>query len=199
MKRIIVIAVAILVAATTYGQSSHRFTQVYSINWQASLPLGETSNFIPSMCFNGADFNFAFFVTDNISLGFDVAWGYNQKLVPAHVYNISDNAAVYAAMYKTTQQIPMKAQFKYFFNPSDMVKVYAGAGLGATNYVEYTQIQEYQFSNPSWGFLMSPEVGVLIPFGKYSPWGANLTAGYNWATNKAQNLYFNVGIYFSVF
>jgi hypothetical protein len=46
---------------------------------------------------------------------------------------------------------------------------------------------------------MSPEVGVYIPFGKHAPWGANVVAGYNWATNNAQNLYFNVGLYFSVF
>lgn len=199
MKRIITLAAALLVAATTFAQSHHRYTQVYSFNWQTTLPLGQSAEFIPNMGFNGANFNFAFFLTDNIAIGTDFSWAYNQRSIPADIYNIGDNCAVYAALYKTTQTIPMKAQFKYLFNPDSFVKVYASAGLGATNYVEYTQIQEYQFSNSSWGFLMSPEVGMYVPFGKHSNWGANVVAGYNWATNQAQNLYFNLGIFFSVF
>lgn len=199
MKKIYTIAIALLVAAVSFAQTGHRYSQVYSFSWQSSLPLGEQAEFIPSMGLNGANFNFGFFVTDNIAVGADFSWSYNQKSVSPEVYNVGDNCAIYAALYKTTQTIPMKAQFKYLFNPTSFVKVYASAGLGATSYIEYTQIQEYQFSNSSWGFLMSPEVGVYIPFGEHSPWGANVVAGYNWATNKAQNLYFNVGIFFSVF
>ena len=199
MKKIYTIAIALLVAATSFAQSGHRYSQVYSFNWQSSVPLGKPAEFIPSMGFNGANFNFGFFVTDNIAIGADFSWGYNQQTVDPEVYNIGDNCAVYAALYKTTQNIPMKAQFKYLFNPTGFVKVYAAAGLGATSYTEYIQIQEYQFSDSSWGFLMSPEVGIYVPFGKQSHWGANVAAGYNWATNKAQNLYFNVGLFFSVF
>jgi hypothetical protein len=198
MKKIFITAIALLVAVSSFAQG-HRYSQVYSFSWQTSLPLGKPAEFIPSVGFNGANFNFGFFVTDNIAIGADFSWGYNQKQVAPEVYYIGNNAAVYAALYKTTQTIPMKAQFKYLFNPDGFVKVYAAAGLGATSYAEYTQIQEYQFSDSSWGFLMSPEVGIYIPFGKDSQWGANLTAGYNWATNKAQNLYMNLGIIFSVF
>ncbi|MBO7763470.1 MAG: hypothetical protein J6S16_00870 [Bacteroidales bacterium] len=199
MKKILITVVAVLVASVSFAQTNHRFSQVYSFGWQSSVPLGAQADFISRAGFNGADFNFGFFVTDNIAVGADFAWGYNHKSVPAEIYQVSENCAVYAALYKTTQTIPMKAQFKYLFNPEGFVKVYAAAGLGATSYVEYTQIQEYEFSNSSWGFLMSPEVGVYIPFGKHAPWGANVVAGYNWATNNAQNLYFNVGLYFSVF
>lgn len=199
MKKIITLAIAILVAATSFAQSSHRYTQVYSFNWQSSLPVGESAAFIPNMCLNGADFNFTYFVTDHIGVGVDFAWNLNSKQTPPQVYPINDNAAIYAAVYKTVQNIPMKTQFKYLFNPYSFVKVYASAGLGATSYVVNTQIQEYQFSDSSWGFLMSPEVGILVPFGKDVHWGANAAVGYNWATNKAQNLYFNLGIFFSVF
>jgi hypothetical protein len=111
---------------------------------------------------------------------------------------VSENCAVYAALYKTTQTIPMKAQFKYLFNPEGFVKVYAAAGLGATSYVEYTQIQEYEFSNSSWGFLMSPEVGVYIPFGKHAPWGANVVAGYNWRQTMPR-IYILMLVYISLY
>jgi hypothetical protein len=61
----------------------------------------------------------------------------------------------------------------------------------------------------NWGFLAAPEVGMLIPFGAYSPFGANVTAGYNFSTNKStfgnidiknrQSLYFNVGLYVAIY
>jgi hypothetical protein len=56
---------------------------------------------------------------------------------------------------------------------------------------------------------MSPEIGVLIPFGYDKNWGANITAGYNWSTNQStvggikvddrQSFYFNVGLYLAIF
>lgn len=182
------------------AQNRHYYTQIYSLNYQPTLPLGNSADFISGVSFNGANFNFGYFITDNISAGIDFSWGYNQKCVPAQEYYVGNVAAFYAAAYKTTQTLPIKFQTKYFFNPNSSVRFYAGVGIGATHYLEYIQIQDYQFTNQySWGFLMSPEVGMLIPFGADSPLGANLIVGYNWATNKAQNLYCNVGIYFSVF
>ena len=41
MKKIYTIAIALLVAATSFAQSGHRYSQVYSFNWQSSVPLGK--------------------------------------------------------------------------------------------------------------------------------------------------------------
>lgn len=212
MKRFLTIIAALLVASASFGQvygdddsnvhfksATHVFRQVYSINWQSSLPTGSSSDFISRMGFNGIDFNFNFFINDYIGVGADISWDYNQKSVPPAAYYPTENFGIYAALYKTVQSFPIKAQVKYIINPEGFVKVYLAAGIGATSYTEATQIQDYEIWNSSWGFLMSPEAGVLIPFGRNASWGANITAGYNWATNKAQNLYFNVGLFFAVF
>lgn len=203
---------ALLIASASFGQvygdddsnvhfksPTHIFRQVYSLNWQMALPTGNCSDFISKIGMNGMNFNFTFFFNDYLGVGADFSWDFNQLKVPAKPYFPSENFAIYAAQYKTIESFPLKAQLKYIINPTGFVKVYLAAGLGATSYTEATQIQDYQIWNSTWGFLMSPEVGALIPFGRNASWGANITAGYNWATNNAQNMYFNVGLFFAVF
>lgn len=212
MKKIFTVLAALMITTASFAQiygdddsnvhfksPTHIYRQIYSINWQAALPVGSSSDFLSKMSFNGMNVNFAFFINDYIAVGADFSWNYNQKLLPPTAYYLTENIGFYASLYKTTQCFPLKAQFKYIINPEGFAKVYLAAGLGATSYTEATQIQDYQVWNSSWGFLMSPEVGVLIPFGKNAPWGANITAGYNWATNHAQNVYFNVGLFFAVY
>ena len=96
MKKIYTIAIALLVAATSFAQTGHRYSQVYSFNWQTSLPLGEQAEFIPSMGLNGANFNFGFFVTDNIAVGADFSWSYNQKSVSPDILS-QDSAKIFTS------------------------------------------------------------------------------------------------------
>jgi len=37
-----------------------------------------------------------------------------------------------------------------------------------------------------WDFSLTPEVGVLAKFGKYSNWGGLLAFNYKWTTNKVE-------------
>ncbi len=180
-------------------RQGHSFSQVYTLNWQNTIPLGYTADIVPSYCLNGINFNFTFFINPYIGVGADLSWAYNDIVIPAQEYHPSNNTAIYASGYNTTQTIPLKAQFKYMVNPYSAVKFYVGAGVGATSLLYCKQLQDFQVWDNSWGFLASPELGILVPFGKHSNWGVNLTAGYNWATNKAQNVYFNLGIFFGTF
>ena len=82
-------------------------------------------------------------------------------------------------------------------------------GLGALCAGQHIVIQDFDAWDNNWGFLMSPEVGMLIPFGYDNNWGANISAGYNWSTNKStlgnikvddrQSFYFNIGLYLALF
>ena len=93
--------------------------------------------------------------------------------------------------------------------PNNFIKPYAGLGIGALSAGQHIVIQDFDAWDNNWGFLMSPEIGVLIPFGYDNNWGANITAGYNWSTNQStvggikvddrQSFYFNVGLYLAIF
>lgn len=205
MNRKTILTITALLAATSlicHGQIAgfrNGYRQVYTINWQSYLPLGTTNEFLSRYSLEGLDLSFAYFFTEHIGAGIDISWNCNGKAFDPQVYYPDPNTAVYAGIFKYTEIIPIKAQFKYMINPESFVKIYASAGIGALKYGYQTQIQEYSIGNNSWGFLANPEIGILIPFGKSAPWGLNIAAGYNWATNKFQNLYFNAGIFLAVF
>ncbi len=214
MKKIFCIALLVLLyVGTSFGQTQndefadynpkfkarHSYEQIYSFNWQTYLPIGSTSDYISTFSLEGFNFNFAYFFTSNIGVGVDFGWSYNKEFVPRAVYRPDENTAIAAAINKYTDIFPIKVQFKYLINPKSAVKVYASAGIGGLRYGEETHVQDISISQHSWGFLLSPEVGAIVPFGKDSIWGLNVNAGLNWATNNFFNLYFNLGLYIGIY
>ena len=212
MKRIfLILAISLVCAGLANAQGyGNDMKQIYSINYQVNVPVGSSRNFVSNMNFEGININWAYFVTGNVAVGLDLGYNnYHQKF-SQRVYKPNENTAINAAQYRYTQTFPIKAQVKYFFNPYNMmVKPYAGLGIGALSAGQHIVIQDFDAWNNNWGFLLSPEVGVLIPFGVGSDWGANITAGYNWSTNKStlggikidnrQSFYFNIGLYLAKF
>lgn len=195
-----------MAGAQSYGSN---MKQIYSMNWQVNIPVGSSRDFVSNANFEGIDINWAYFVTDNLAVGLDLGYNnYHQKF-SQRIYRPNENTAINAAQYRYTQTFPIKAQVKYFFTPNNFVKAYAGLGVGALCAGQHIVIQDFDAWDNNWGFLMSPEVGVLIPFGYDNNWGANITAGYNWSTNKStlgnikiddrQSFYFNVGLYLALF
>lgn len=213
MKKILLIlAIAFssvnLLKAQGYGYDSY-MKQIYSINYQMSLPLGDSKDFISKMSFEGVNINWAYFVTHNLTVGLDLTYNNYSEKFSQRVYRPNDYTAMNAAQYRYTQAFPIKAQVKYFFNPDGFVKGYAGLGIGAMSAGEHIIIQDIDAWNNSWGFLLAPEVGAMIPFGESANYGANITCGYNWSTNKSTfgnidinnrgSLYFNVGFYVAIY
>ena len=211
MKRILLImAICIGCAGIANAQSyGNDMKQVYSFNYQVNVPAGSSTNFISKMNFEGFNMNWAYFINTNIAFGLDIGYSnYHQKF-GQKVYRPNANTAINAAQYRYTQVFPIKAQAKYFFTPNYPVKMYAGLGVGALSAGQHIIIQDFDAWNNNWGFLLSPEIGVLIPFGQENTWGANITAGYNWSTNKSslgdikidnmQSFYMNIGLYMALF
>ncbi len=211
MKRIfLILAISLTCAGLAKGQSyGYDMKQIYSINYQVNVPVGSSRDFISKTNFEGININWAYFVTNNIAVGLDLGYNNYHQKVSQRVYRPNANTAINAAQYRYTQTFPLKAQVKYFFTPYNMVKAYAGLGVGALSAGQHIVIQDFDAWNNNWGFLLSPEVGVLIPFGVDNTWGANITAGYNWSTNKStlgnikiddrQSFYLNVGLYLAIF
>lgn len=195
-----------IASAQSYGND---MKQIYSINWQANVPVGSSKDFVSKAAFEGVNINWAYFVTGNLAVGLDLGYNNYHEKFSQRVYRPDENTAINAAQYRYTQTFPLKAQVKYFFTPNNLVKAYAGLGIGALSAGQHIVIQDFDAWDNNWGFLMSPEVGVLIPFGYDNNWGANITAGYNWSTNKStlgnikvddrQSFYFNIGLYLAIF
>ena len=212
MKKILfVLAISLCCAGVARAQYwGNGMKQIYSLNYQMSVPVGGSRDFIPNMSFEGININWAYFVTDNISVGLDLSYNNYTHKVGQKIYRPNANTAINAAQYRYTQSIPIKVQAKYFMAPfGPGLQAYTGLGIGALSAGEHIIIQDIDVWDNNWGFLLSPEIGILIPFGADNYWGANITAGYNWSTNKAdiggirfdnrQSFYMNIGLYMALF
>lgn len=214
MKRILfILAISLCCAGVARAQYyGNDIRQIYSINWQPNIPVGDSRDFVSKMSFEGINVNWAYFVTDNIAVGFDLSYNNYHEKVGQKIYMPDANTAVNAAQYRYTQAFPIKVQGKYFFNQFGTVMPYAGLGIGALSAGQHIVIQDIDVWDNNWGFLLSPEIGVLVPIGIAGDtgiWGANITAGYNWSTNKSdvgkikadnrQSFYFNIGLYLALF
>jgi outer membrane protein W len=211
MKRILLImAVCLSCAGMAKAQSyGNEMRQIYSINWQSNVPVGSSRDFISNATVEGMNINWAYFVTPNLAVGLDIGYNNYHEKFSQRVYRPNENTAINAAQYRYTQVFPIKAQAKWFFMPNNFIKPYAGLGIGALSAGQHIVIQDFDAWDNNWGFLMSPEIGVLIPFGYDKNWGANITAGYNWSTNQStvggikvddrHSFYFNVGLYLAIF
>ena len=212
MKKILfILAISLCCAGVARAQYyGNGMKQTYSISYQTNVPIGGTRDFIPNMSFEGININWAYFVTDNVTVGLDLSYNNYTHKVGQKVYRPDANTAINAAQYRYTQVFPIKVQAKYFMAPfGPGLQAYTGLGIGALSAGEHIIIQDIDVWDNNWGFLLSPEIGVLIPFGADNYWGANITAGYNWSTNKAsiggikfnnrQSFYMNIGLYMALF
>ena len=209
-KMLFILAITLCCAgaarAQYYGNS---IKQIYTLNYQTNIPVGSSRDFVSKMSWEGINVNWAYFVTDNITVGLDLSYNNFHEKVGQKIYRPNANTAINAAQYRYTQTFPIKAQVKYFFSQDRYIKGYAGLGLGALSAGQHIVVQDLGEWHNNWGFLVSPEVGMLIPFGADSPFGANVAAGYNFSTNKSkfagldmknrQSLYFNVGLYVAIY
>lgn len=214
MKKLILLSAIILSCAglanaQSYSYGGNDMKQIYSINYQMNVPLGSSKNFVSNASFEGVNINWAYFVTREIAVGLDLSYNNYHEKIGQKIYRPNENMAVNAAQFRYTQAFPIKAQVKYFFSQDRYIKGYAGLGLGALSAGQHIVVQDLGEWNNNWGFLVSPEVGMLIPFGADSPFGANISAGYNFSTNKStfgnidikdrQSIYFNVGLYVAIY
>lgn len=214
MKKLILLSAIILSCAglanaQSYSYGGNDMKQIYSINYQMNVPMGSSKDFVSKASFEGVNINWAYFVTENIAVGLDLSYNNYHESIGQKIYRPNENMAINVAQYRYTQAFPIKAQVKYFFSQNRYIKGYAGLGLGALSAGQHIVVQDLGDWDNNWGFLVSPEVGMLIPFGADSPFGANITAGYNFSTNKStfgsidinnrQSLYFNVGLYVAIY
>ena len=150
MKKIILLSAIILSCvgvsrAQTYGNygySNNYMRQIFSVNYQIAIPLGDSKDFVSRTSFEGVNINWEYFVTHNLTVGVNLGYNNYNKKVPQQVYRPNDYEAVNAAQYRYTQVFPLKAQIKCYFTPDNFIKAYAGVGIGALSAGNHMIIQD---------------------------------------------------------
>ena len=187
-KTYIAIVAALLLAVTVHAQeqaaSGYSPTSLYTLSWSLSVPLGSFNNFINNVSPAGGNFAGRYLLKKGFAVGFEFGWNNYYKKYPRNTYYGPDGLAITGIHYTYALLVPWKVGAYYYFLPSGIADPYVGLSLGGDYMEEHIMTQEYDIYNTQWGFTMSPEVGVLIKFGKYSHWGANISAQYWFNTNS---------------
>jgi hypothetical protein len=157
----------------------------YTFSWNVTFPMGDFHKWVSEPSAAGFDFGGRYMLPKNLMAGFNLGWMRVAKIYEHETYTIPDQGiAITAKNYRFTWMTPFQGFVGYNFIPEKLVSPYAGLGIGGDYMEHHLLIQEYDIYETYWDFSLTPEVGALVKFGPYSPWGALVAFNYKWTTNK---------------
>lgn len=202
------IKVIILILAGSLGVHSamaqSRPPLSFQLNYSITQPFGSLSDYADNTSFRGWNAGFQYALNDRFSLGAKIGFADFYERIPRAVYP-GKGEDISAVQTHTLQTIPIMASAQYAFaGPDARVIPYAGlaAGMANMNYEKFWG--EFVEKHNKWAFQVSPELGVNVPFGKYSPVMLNANVQYNYAAYKYNeisnfnSLQANVGLKFHI-
>ena len=171
---------AVLLAGTILpAKSQVSLDAYYNVDWQFNIP---SNKFVDKSSGWGMNFDAGWYVTPDIAIGAFMNYQTNNQYVDRAVVNVSDETAIYTDQQRSLYQLPFGVTALYRIIESDW-QPYVAMKLGA-EYAYTASYNIYKSSQDSWGFYMSPEIGV-----RWYPWtngmGLHAAAYYSFSTNKS--------------
>nr|WP_295864485.1 outer membrane beta-barrel protein [uncultured Chitinophaga sp.] len=158
------------------------------INYSIAQPLGSLKDYTDKTSFRGWSAGLSYMLNDRLSVG--VRSGYQDfyERIPRAVYP-DKQGDVSAVQSRTLQVIPLQATVGYAFTPATSPVIpYGVLGVGAANMNYEKYWGEFVEKKNSWQFMVSPEVGINVPFGRYSPVMFNANVRYNYSPYKYNDI-----------
>jgi hypothetical protein len=172
--RILMISAIFMLTGLTATAQNNGF---WNFQYDMGFGLGNTHDFISAASFRGASLEGRAFVNDHLTVGGRIAF---QTFYKNNGYVTRKDGTTTTSGYnkRYINAVPVMATAHYYFTTS---KVYSYAGLGVgTYYLEMRdQMGIFYTQDKSWRFGLSPDVGVMVPFGKHV--GLTVNLRYNFA------------------
>jgi hypothetical protein len=179
-----------LVSGQTYDaglSTSASMHSYYTFSWNTTFPLGDFGKWVDVPSCAGFDIGGTYFIMNGLAAGFNISW---QRVGHAYdnqtFYVPEKGIAITATNYRMTWMVPFQGVIAYHFIPDKLVSPYVGLGIGGDYMEHHLMIQEYDIYETQWDFSLTPEVGALVKFGKFSNWGGLVAFNYKWTTNKIE-------------
>lgn len=175
--------------------SSGKVKQYYTLAWSVGFPtsdFGGHADVMPyiskTSCAGGMVAGQAFVLDNRLGLGASIGWNNFYQSNERNTYTDikgDKGMAITGSSYAYMSTTPIKALITYAFAPnSPIFNPYFTLGLGASYMSQHLMFQDMDIFTDNWGFMVSPEIGTYIRFGKGAMWGANIGFGYNYCTNQ---------------
>ncbi|MGE7777073.1 outer membrane beta-barrel protein [Chitinophaga sp. NPDC101104] len=180
----IIMGLALIAGGAVAAHAQSRPPLSVNVNYSIAQQLGSLKDYADKTSFRGWNVGVQYHLNDQLAVGLKTGFGDFYERVPRAVYP-GKGEDISAVQTRTLQTIPILATAQYTFTkPDAAVLPYAGLGIGTANMNYEKYWGEFVEKENKWAFQVSPEVGVNVPFGKYSPFMFNASVQYNYAPYK---------------
>ena len=174
------IAAALFAGISLPANSQTSLDAYYNVDWQFNIP---SNKFVDKASGWGMNFDAGWYITPDIAIGTFLNYHTNNEYIDRAVVQVSDNTSIFTDQQRSFYQLPFGVTFLYRIIESDW-QPYVAMKLGAEYAYTSSYYNIYKSSDDSWGFYMSPEIGV-----RWYPWpngvGMHAAAYYSYSTNKS--------------
>jgi hypothetical protein len=183
MKKLQFIIFAVLCFVTVASRAQD-FDKYISVSWDINMPVTNRS-WLDATSARGYRIAYRKLVADRLLAGLDFGKATYSQYQPT-VTMESPNGALTTDYFKYVYTYGLTLSGDYLLHVSENERIlpYAGLGLGASYNSFNTYYNVYQDKEDKWGFLVSPRVGILFPFGRKV--GASVGVHYDFSTAKSQ-------------
>ncbi|MCP9610917.1 outer membrane beta-barrel protein [Coprobacter tertius] len=188
----VVLATAFCLAALPFGVNAQNANNGYAhVDWQFNAPL--SNKFSDKASGWGMNFEGGYYVLPNFGIGAFISFHTNNEYIPTRTIQLNDHSAATMDQQHSVFQLPFGAAFRYRFLPETyVVEPYIGLKMGAEYARMSTYYNVYKMKDDSWGFTVSPEVGMSIFPTPDKSFGFHVALYYSYATNKSDVLIYNL-------
>ena len=176
-----------------YNQSKAQVSKngYLHIDWQYNVPLG-SDNYADKSSGWGMNFDGGYYVTPRIAVGAFINYHTNNQHIPRETFMLNDHSAVTTDQIHSVFQLPYGLSGLYRFNEDATLEPYVALKLGV-NYAKFTSyFGASNLYDKTWGFYLSPEVGMNIFPSYKARYGFHVAAYYSFATNKANLIRYSI-------
>lgn len=181
------IAFALILALPGRAQTSDNFYA--NIDWQFNFPI--SNDFASRGSGWGMNFEGGYYLTENMTIGAFLAYHSNHKYISRQTISMGDNSSLNTDQQHTLFQLPFGVAGRYVFNREGVFQPYVSVKAGPQYARLKTYYNAYESDDNTWGFYISPEVGMNIFPWVYRP-GIHVAAYYSYATNKGNVMTYSV-------
>ncbi|MDE5700894.1 MAG: porin family protein [Bacteroides sp.] len=159
------------------------------IDWQYNFPLN--NHFADKSSGWGMSFEGGYYVTDHFALGAFLAYHSNHEYFGRQTLPIGESGSLNTDQQHTLFQLPFGLVGRYTFDRGGAFQPYFALKAGPQYAKMKSAFNVYEASKNTWGFYVSPEIGLSIYPWAYGP-GLHIAAYYSYATNKGDLFTYSV-------
>ena len=190
-KYLRILALCTLLLAVARPGRAQIFPNSYiDVDWQLNVPLG--SSFADKTSGWGMNFEGGYRITPAVAVGPFISFHTNLRSIGRQTLQLHSGSALTTNQKHAAFQLPFGVTGRYSWFNDSIFQPYAGLKLGAC----YSQFSSYYYVvkqyDDTWGFYLSPEIGVSIFPNPAYRFGFHVALYYSYATNSGSLLTYKV-------